>query len=295
MRIIVCVKEIPDVKAPLEIDSQGAGLWEDGVCYMANPADAAAVEEAVGIKKTIPGCEVILLGFGSLRARTVLRECLALGGDRAVLVRNDGLNTKEPFIVAAILAEAIRQLQGELVLCGSLAPDTNDGSVGPVLAEKLSYGVVHNVDQINIEPHGHTLTAYRLKERGDREVVRIGLPAVVTVNERANQPHYASLPDYLEAWQKEVEMWEASRLGIPPSEVYSASRGKKFIGLTPPKPRLKKGFTIDSSLSAEERIRMLMTGGISQKKTNLLEGSKENLVRQLWEYLKQAGLLELEI
>jgi electron transfer flavoprotein beta subunit len=287
MRIAVCIKQVPDVRAPLVINEKGPSIIEEEACYVTNRPDKVAVEEAVRIKEKLGKGEVTLVSLGSKRIERTLRECLALGANRAIILTSLDFNEADAYATAEILAGALKALRPDLILCGSFAEDTEYGAIGIMVAEILGIPSVSNIDSINVTEDENAVIVYRKLERGNREVIRCPLPAVFTIDPGMNNPRYASLPLYMEALTSVIEQWDTSTV--------SFKRGKPKLEITTlalPRPRLKKGFTIDSSLPPKERIKLLMTGGVSYKEDNIIEGSPEAIANRLVSYLMTNKIIE---
>jgi len=291
MNIVVCVKLVPDTHIPLEIEPQTGTINSDDFVYVINPCDRAAVEEAVRIKEEGLATQVTLVCLGSSSAVRGLRSCLALGADRAILLNDPAFKDSDSYATAVVLSKAISSLQYALILCGTRAADTNTGLVGAVIAEILGISLVSEVTRINAPTDGGKVRVHRKLEKGNREVVEVNLPALLTTDVEVQQARYASLPSLMAAQTKEIEEFDLKALGLSAMEV--GSRGSKIqtLRFSLPKPRRKKLFTPDVSLSAVEKIGMIMTGGITEKKTEFLEGEPKKIAATLLQFLAQQKLL----
>jgi electron transfer flavoprotein beta subunit len=287
MHIAVCIKQVPDVRAPLEINEKGTSIIEEEACYVTNRPDKVAVEEAVRIRERLGKGEVTLVNLGSTRIEHTIRECLAIGADRAIMLNSLDFSEADAYATAETLAEALKALRPDLILCGSFAEDIEYGAVGIMIAELLGIPSVSNIDSINITEDEKAVIVHRKLERGNREVIRCPLPAVVTIDPGMNNPRYASLPLYMEALTLAIEQRDTSAVSL--------KRGKPKLEITAlalPRPRLKKGITIDSSLPPKERIKLLMTGGVSYKEGNIIEGSPEEIADRLVSYFMSNNIIE---
>jgi electron transfer flavoprotein alpha/beta subunit len=193
-----------------------------------------------------------------------------------------------------VLSKAISSLPHDLILCGTRAADTNSGLVGAVIAEILGISLVSEVTRINAAADGGKVIVHRKLEKGDREVIEVDLPALLTVEIEVSAARYASLPSLMAAQMEEIEELDLKALGLSSIEV--GSRGAKIqtLRFSPPKPRRRKLFTPDASLSATEKIGMLMTGGITEKKTEFLEGEPKKIAATLLQFLAQQKLLRMD-
>ena len=294
MNIVVCVKLVPDTHLPLEVDPQTGTINSDDLVYVINPCDRAAVEEAVRLKEAGLATQVTLVCMGSPSAVRDLRSCLALGADRAILLNDSAFEDSDSYATAVVLSKAISSLPHDLILCGTRAADTNSGLVGAVIAEILGISLVSEVTRINAAADGGKVIVHRKLEKGDREVIEVDLPALLTVEIEVSAARYASLPSLMAAQMEEIEELDLKALGLSSIEV--GSRGAKIqtLRFSPPKPRRRKLFTPDASLSATEKIGMLMTGGITEKKTEFLEGEPKKIAATLLQFLAQQKLLRMD-
>ncbi|TAK36409.1 MAG: electron transfer flavoprotein subunit beta/FixA family protein [Chloroflexota bacterium] len=292
MRIVVCAKQVLDIGIPLEIDEAQKGLVEDGLVYMLNPADRCAVEEAVRLKEQRGQGEVIVVTLGPSRAHEVLRECLAIGADRALHLLDKGFDDSDPYATAVALSRAIGGLESDLILCGSQSLDGGSSQVGAILAELLGLPQVSAVTHLEVAPDAKTGLVHRKLERGNREALECILPAVLTVESGLNEPRYPSLPSCIEALHKEIRVCDLGALGLKAKEVGQAGSLTRVVGVSSPKPRTKKMFTPDSSLSQAERMKLMMSGGASRKKSgDLFEGEPDYLIEQILRFLRENHFL----
>lgn len=199
-------------------------------------------------------------------------------------------NEADACATAEILARALEKLRPDLILCGSFTEDIEYGAVGIMIAEILGIPSVSNVDSINVIEHEKAVMVHRKLERGHREVIRCPLPAVITVDPRTNNPRYASLPLYMRALTLTIEQWDPTTISFEQKKY----KNMEVTTLTPPRSRLKKGITIDSSLPAEERIKMLMAGGVSRKESNIIEGAPEEIAHKLVTYLINSNIIRTD-
>jgi len=290
LNIVVCIKQVPDINIPIGLDPETNSIASEGLVYVVNPYDMLAVEEAVQIKEKKEG-QVILISMGPASAERALRKCLALGADRAILLCDPAFAGSDGYATATVLAKAISLFQYDIVLCGVRAIDTNAGQVGSAIAEMLGISLVTGVTKIEVSADQKKVMAQRKLEGGNRELVETTLPALLTVEAGLNKPRYPSLPSMMMAQRKESEQYDIKNLGLSPKDVGSSGSKAHTIGLSAPKPRPKRIFTPDSSLSAADRMRLIMSGGITEKKGELLEGDATELASKLVQFLKQEKLL----
>lgn len=209
MKIFVCVKQVPDTEAKINIKADKSGIETTGVKWVMNPYDEFAVEEAIKFKEKNAGAQVWAITAGpKARAAEVLRTALAMGADEAILI-----NTQEnvdSFTTAQLLADAIKAEGGanstsgaHLLFSGKLAIDDNQSSVPQMLAELLS--IPHTSVVSKFENAGENVVVERDVEGGAKEIVQMMVPALIAANKGLNAPRYASLPGIMKAKKKVIK------------------------------------------------------------------------------------------
>ncbi len=206
MNIIVCVKRVPDTETRIRVGGDGVSIDPSGVKYVVSPYDEFAVEAALRLKEagTAAG-EVVTLSLGDEAGQDVLRTTLAMGADRAVLLK--GEVTPDGLATAKALAAEIQGADAPLVLLGVKAADDDQQQVGPMLATLLGRPCATAVSSFEVE--GTTVRCRREVE-GGTEVVELSLPAVLTITKGAYEPRYASLKGIMAAKRKPLEVKEAA-------------------------------------------------------------------------------------
>jgi len=290
MNIAACIKQVLDTDGPLGIDRAKKSIDARHVPLVINPYDEMAVEEALRLKEASGAGQVTVVSLGDSTSDKALRHCLAMGADRAVLLADPAFAGSDGYITGVILAKAISQMDCGLVLCGARATDTNGGQVGAVVAEQLGIPMVTAVAGIEVLTDGRKITVQRKLERGDREVVEIELPVLLAI-EVGHKPRYPSFPSRVLARRKAIECYNGERLGLKPDEVGAAAAKTTILGIAPPKPKAGKLFAPPSNLSPAERMRLLMTGGIQEKKGDTLEGNPKEVAKKLVDFLQSQGFL----
>lgn len=293
MRIAVCAKRVLDTSIPFEIDDEGKGLVEDGLVYVLNPADRCAVEEAVRLKERQGSGEVIVLTLGPAEAEGMLRECLTLGADRALHLLDKAFDESDAYSTGLVLARAIEPLECDLVFCGSQSLDEGCSQVGAVIAELLDLPQVSAVTQLELAAAQRHVSLQRKLDRGGREVIECPLPAVLTIEDGMNEPRYPSLPMYMEALHKEIQVGDRESLGVRTQEVGRRGALTQHIGLGPLRPRTKITYTPESDLDPIEALRLMMSGQTAQsgqQSGDVLTGDPDYLAQQILRFLQQNGL-----
>lgn len=283
MRIVVCIKEVIDVTFPFDLTAESCEPVQDDIFYVVNPADLCALQLALRVKETRGG-EVVLVALGSPRVQKSLRHCLALGGDRAIQIGDENLKP-DGQVTSFILSKVMEGLAPDLILCGSRSVDKSSGEVGPCLAEYLKLPQVTGVTAIDSAVHEDRIVVERKLERGRRAKLECPLPAVLAVEAGLERPAYAPLPRILDAAGAEITTMDWKSLGIDSRVIQRISSGRRLLRLSLPRPRPKKVFSFDSGLSAEERMELMMSGGLQDTKSDLLQGKPEELADKMAEIL----------
>ncbi len=211
MKILVTVKRVPDPETVIKINAGGSGIVTDNVKWVVNPFDEYGIEEALRIKEKVAGSEVVLVSIGTQSAQEQLRTGLAMGGDRAILVKTD--EQLEPLAVARVLAKVVATEKPDLVVMGKQAIDDDANAVGQMLAELLGWPQATFASKVDLAGDQKSAKVTREVD-GGLETVGVPLPAVVTADLRLNEPRYASLPGIMKARKKELKELTVGDLGV---------------------------------------------------------------------------------
>jgi electron transfer flavoprotein beta subunit len=209
VKILVPVKRVPDPATTIRVMPDGSGIATDNVKWVINPFDEIAIEEALRIKEKQGSGEVILISVGQQNWQEQLRTGLAMGADRAILVRAD--KPLDTLAIARIMAKVVSDEKPELVIIGKQAIDDDSNQVGQMLAEMLGWPQATFASKIEIA--GEKCTVVREAD-GGLETVAFPLPAVITTDLRLNEPRYASLPGIMKARKKPFNEIPVDSLGV---------------------------------------------------------------------------------
>ena len=209
MKILVPVKRVPDPATTIRVMPDGTGIATDNVKWVINPFDEIAIEEALRIKEKQGSGEVILISVGEQNWQEQLRTGLAMGADRAILVRAD--KPLDTLAIARIMAKVVSDEKPELVIIGKQAIDDDSNQVGQMLAEMLGWPQATFASKVEIA--GEKCTVVREAD-GGLETVAFPLPAVITTDLRLNEPRYASLPGIMKARKKPFNEIPVDSLGV---------------------------------------------------------------------------------
>lgn len=208
MKILVTAKRVPDYESTIKVNPEGTGIVEAGLKWVVNPFDEIAVEEALRIKEAQGGVEVVVVSIGSPDCQEQLRTALAMGADRAILVKADRPDTT---VVSRLLVKVIEKEAPNFVIMGKQATDDDSNEVGQMTAQLLGWPQVTFISKLTLA--GDTATAIREVD-GGLETLEVSLPAIITNDLRLNEPRYASLPGIMKARKKPLEEIDAASLGV---------------------------------------------------------------------------------
>lgn len=286
MRIIVCMKQVLDSSVPLQVNDS-VTQKEPSPVYATNPADRIALQKALEMKDSLEGTVVTVITVGPARAETVLRMALASGADQAVRIIKDDI-LADAYTTAFTLSKVCKELGYDLVLCGNMSLDTSAAQVHAFLAELLNIPRVTGVVRLEVSQNGIKL--WRRLERGRRQVLECHLPALFTIDSLVGYPRYASEFSLMQAAERKIRCLTLTDMGLDQADVGSQACLVRVVSLSSPKPRVKKLYIPDGSMSASQRMSYLLSGGVGAKPSNLLEGAADYLASQIVEYLTKEGI-----
>ena len=237
MKVFVCVKQVPDTSGKVAVNPDGT-LNRASMATIINPDDKNAVEAALTLKDNT-GCEVVVVTMGPPPAEGMLRELLAMGADRGVLVSAREFGGSDTFATSQILAAAIKKIgleDDDIVFCGRQAIDGDTAQVGSQIAEKL--GIPQISYAADIKKEGNTVTVKRMLEDGYM-TIQTKTPCLLTCIKELNAPRYMSLGGIMDCYSKPVEVYDYNTLKddplIDPTTIgLKGSPTNIFKSFTPP-------------------------------------------------------------
>lgn len=261
MNLVVLIKQVPG-STDIKIDPETNTLIRDGVEAIINPFDTYAVEEAVRLKEAHGGT-VTVITMGPPQAAEALRQAVAVGADRGILVSDRAFAGADTLATSYTLAAAIKKAgPADIVICGKQTIDGDTGQVGPELAMHLSIPFATYIKKIEKAEDG-SIRVERLVEDG-YEVLDVPLPCLITVVKEINEPRLPSLRGIMAAKKAEIETWTAADL----------EGDEKRYGLSGSPTQVVESFV-----------------PVREKTGEILTGSLEHQVDQLVDKLKKAGVV----
>lgn len=202
MKIIVMMKQVASKDAILRINKDGTWIEEGELSFEVNESDGYALEEALRVREKLGG-EVIVCSMGPQRAKSVIKDALARGADRAIHVVGDNLTHLSPYAAASALVEAIRDEQPNLIMTGLQSDDYGYAQTGVIMAELL--GMPHATIVIEVDASGDKLRVKRELESGWYQWYSMPTPALLTIQSGISQIRYATLKGIMAAKKKEIK------------------------------------------------------------------------------------------
>jgi len=252
MKIVVCIKQVPDTEARIRIGPEGKAILETDLNWIVSPYDEFAIEEALRLKEK-QGGEVVLVTAGPDRAQSALRTGLAMGADSAVHVKDPLLEATDTLGTARALAAAIKTLAPfDLVLTGQQGVGEDNSQVPGLLAELLDLPQVTVAVKIEVQ---EGKAAVEREVEGAHETWETQLPAVLSAQKGLNEPRYASLKGIMAAKKKTIEVKDAAALGLDASAL--APRAKVVAMELPPARPAVRMIEGDADTQVKELLRLL--------------------------------------
>ena len=209
MKILVAVKRVIDYNVQIRVKEDNSGIVTDNVKMSTNPPDDNAIEEAVKIKEAGKATEIVAITIGDDKAQETVRKALAVGADRGIHVKADGII--EPLAVSKILKAVVEKEKPDLVFMGKQAIDDDCNQTGQMLAALLNWPQATFASKIDVKEKSLEVT--REVDEG-LETIEVNIPAIVTCDLRLNEPRYASLPNIMKAKKKPLDQMSATDLGV---------------------------------------------------------------------------------
>ena len=209
MKVLVPVKRVIDSNVKARVKSDQSGVDLANVKMSINPFCEIAVEEAVRLKEKGTASEVVVVSIGPAQAQETLRQALAMGADRAVLIQTD--QDLEPLEVAKVLKAAIAEENPNVVIMGKQAIDGDNNATGQMLAALLDWPQATFASAVELSGDVAKVTR---EVDGGLQTIEATLPAIITADLRLNEPRYASLPNIMKAKKKPLDVKEVATLGV---------------------------------------------------------------------------------
>jgi len=220
MKICVLIKQVPNEDAIIKISPNGDGIIKDNLTYCTNEPDTYALEEALLIKESIEDCEVVACTMGKDSSSQILKEALAKGADRAILINNDNLEDIDPLGISKVISNVLQKESFDLILSGLQSDDSGHSQTGLLIAELL------NMTHASLVVGTEILSNEKIKvkkelESGWFQWAEMDMPSSISIQSGLNKPRYASLKGIMGAKKKQLDKYSPSELeiNIPKSHI----------------------------------------------------------------------------
>lgn len=202
MKIVVCIKQVPDTKGGVQFNPDGT-LNRAAMLTIMNPDDKAGLEAALRIKDEF-GAEVTALTMGLPKAEEVLREAMAMGADNGILVTDRVLGGADTWATSSTIAGALRNIDYDIIITGRQAIDGDTAQVGPQIAEHLGIPVISYAEDIKVD--GDSVVVKR--QFDDRyHMLKAKMPVLITALSELNDPRYMTPGGIFDAYKKDITVW----------------------------------------------------------------------------------------
>ena len=257
MKIVVCIKQVPDTKGGVKFNPDGT-LDRAAMLAIMNPDDKAGLEAALRIKEEC-GAEVTVVTMGLPKADDVLREAMAMGADNAILVTDRVLGGADTWATSTTIAGALRNIDYDLIITGRQALDGDTAQVGPQIAEHLGVPVISYAEDIKID--GDYVIVKRQYEDRYHEI-KAKMPCLVTALSELNVPRYMTPGGIFDAYDKEVTVWGRNDLkDVDDSDIGLKGSPTKIAKAS---DKVRKGAGEKVNLDAAESVEYIM-GKLKEK------------------------------
>ncbi len=241
MKAVACISQVPDTTTKVKIGSNGDTIDPTGVTYIINPYDEFAVEAAVQLKEK-NGAETYVISAGKDSVKEVIKKAYAMGIDKGIFIKSD--SELDSFSIAKNLADALKEINPDIIFFGKQSIDYDDSQIGTLTAEFLGIPSISVVVELKID--GNKVTAEREIE-GGKEIVESSLPLVICCQKGINNPRYPNLKGIMQSKSKPIEEKQASH----------TENKIEFLKMTLPKEK-SKGKIVGTDVSAvPELVRLL--------------------------------------
>ncbi len=236
MKIIVCIKQVPDT-TEIKLDPVTGTMIREGVPSIMNPDDKGGLEMALKLKDEF-GAEITVITMGPLKAEAIIREAFAMGADKGVLLSDRKFAGADTLATSNTLAGALRTMDFDIIITGRQAIDGDTAQVGPQIAEHLDLPQITYVEDLKYDGN-RKLTVKKSTEEG-YQILEVETPCLLTVLSSVNKARYMSVRGIVEAFGKDIDIWgfdnitvDEKKLGLggsPTRVAKSFTRGAKVAG-----------------------------------------------------------------
>ena len=215
MKILTCLKQVPEKDSRYKINKAGTGISDENLVFETNESDLYALEESLRLKEKVGG-EVLALSLGPERVAKILRNALAMGADSALHLKDKTFDGGDAWVTSQIIVTAIRQKQLDLILTGVQSEDMGYGQTGTMIAQLLGWPHATIVTEVDVVDEGNRLRVKRELGSNIFERIELSLPAVLTIQSGIHQIRYVTLKGIMQAKNKPYKVITANELSLEP-------------------------------------------------------------------------------
>lgn len=291
MHVAIIIRNVVDCRVPLPVDSYGEQPIQEGLIEIVNPSDWAALEQAIVLKHQGSVDRITVLNVGPIAGEESLRWSLAAGADSAKRLWDSALEHADQLGQGKVMAAALQRLNPDVVMSGDSCLDQHNTLMPGIAAAVAGMTLVIQVENIEMMKDGRVQVVCR-REKGQREQVAVRLPALLAFTDIGWESlGRADLVDTIAAFTQVIPCWDLTDLGLSAETV--GGRGAKLDRkqIRPQQPPYTKPLTPDPHLSAEQRLRQILTGGVVRKQGEIASGELEILGDKIVEFLYRESVI----
>ncbi len=202
MKILVCIKQVPDMESKFKIDGNGTWYDTNDLAWRMNEYDEYGVEQAVQLKEQVGDADLTVLCIGSTQVKETMKKALAMGCDRGAHIEDDNASNMDPFEIASIISEYAKDKEFDVIFTGMQSQDRGSGQVGILVGEMLNIPSISTI--VDFSYNDGTIDVKRELEGGVKALVQLNAPALFTCQLGLNTPRYPTLPNIMKAKRKEL-------------------------------------------------------------------------------------------
>ncbi len=253
MKIIVCIKQVPDT-AEVKLDPKTNTLIREGVPSIINHDDKAGLETALNLRDQVGGT-VTVVSMGPPQADVALREALAMGADKAYLLSAREFGGSDTYATATIIATALRKIGFDLVITGRQAIDGDTAQVGPQIAEQLHIPQVSYAEELKVED-GKVIVKRQFEDQA--HVLKVETPCLITALSELAAPRYMSVGGIVDAYGKDVTVWGFDDLKNDLNPAWIGLKGSPTNVFKSFGKQMRAPGVVKKGLSADEAVEAIM-------------------------------------
>jgi electron transfer flavoprotein beta subunit len=235
MKSVVFLKLVPDTETLIKIGPDGRSINTEGVKWVMNPYDEFGLEEALRLKDKFGG-EVLAISLGPKKASEIVRQALAMGADRGILIEDEAAGGSDALATSKALVAAIGDFDFDLIFTGQRGIDEDAGLVGAYVAELLDIPQLSIIRKVEMSEDGNSVKVHRPVE-GRTLIIEAELPALITAQKGLNEPRYATLPSIMKAKKKPLDQKTLADFGLDPGEFGEQASKITVLKMTKPPAR----------------------------------------------------------